>query len=139
MVRWSCRAAMVLLVACGVTDPSSTTLEVSGGVVSKATAAPIVGATVFFMFQPPYSSWKSAYALTQATTDASGRYRMEIGPPPGYAYPNCVTLHLEASAPGFQRGWASVSGGLSCSGSIEQAPIQLDPISGGLAQADAEL
>lgn len=135
MFRWSCWVGLVLLAGCGATGPSDSTerdskgprLRVSGTVQSAATGAAIAGATVFFMFQPAFSSWRDAYALTQATTDSTGRYSMEIGPPPGYAAPNCSTLHLEVSAPGYQSGWVTGLGG-SCSGSIEHEPITLNPL-----------
>lgn len=133
MLRWSCRAGLVLLAACGATGPSDSTgprLRVSGTVESATTGAAIAGATVFFMFQPAFSSAQTAYALTQATTDSNGRYSMEIGPPPGYGYPNCSTLHLEVSAAGYQSGWAGVLSPESpvCGGSIEHVPIKLNPL-----------
>ena len=132
MIRWFCSAGFVLLAACGVTgpdDPAGARLRVSGTVVSTTTGAPIAGATVYFMFQPPYSSWQTAAALTQATTDGSGHYSMEIGPPPGYGAPNLSTLHLEASAPGYTRGWFGILSRESTNGggSIERSPLQLSP------------
>lgn len=132
MMRWFGRAGVVLLAACGVTGPddSGARLRVSGTVVSTTTGAPIAGATVFLMFQPAFSSWQTAYALTQASTNGNGRYSMEIGPPPGYAAPNLSTLHLEASAPGYSRGWFGISSPESTHspGAIEHSPIQLSPL-----------
>jgi len=73
-------------------------LQVAGHVRSSVNNASIAGARVELWF----AAFGQPSRMLRATdTDVSGAFALEIGPPPGYAFPNCSTLHLEVSASGF--------------------------------------
>jgi hypothetical protein len=88
--------ALVLAVACG-TEPEPR-LRINGHVNSSVTGAGIPNARVELWF----ATFTQGPLLLQATTtDSAGAFALDIGPPPGYGWPNCATLHLEVSAAGF--------------------------------------
>ena len=84
------------VLGCG-TEPEPHLL-LSGRVVSATSGAGISTARVELWFakafEPAYM-WKVTY------TDDTAAFAFDIEPPPGYSFPNCVTLHLEVSANGF--------------------------------------
>jgi hypothetical protein len=127
MRQWFSRATLVLLAAC--TDPEPT-LQITGVVLSAETGSPIAGAHVELWFRAAFDP--ATQILSEATTGIRGRFSMVIGPPPGYAYANCLTLKLAVSAPGYYGfgPYASIGGAddPDCkAGAIEVPPIRLNP------------
>lgn len=86
------------LAGCGITD-SEPSLLVSGAVYVQESDSragePIEGARVRVVHE-------SETTLAWADTDESGRFSLEVGAPPGYSYPNCYSMSVEAEAEGFQ-------------------------------------
>ena len=73
-------------------------LRVTGHVRSSVSNAGIASARVELWFA---ALGQPRQMLRATDTDAGGAFALEIGPPPGYAFPNCSTLHLEVSASAF--------------------------------------
>lgn len=98
----ACRPDLLLAIgfmsaiACG-TEPESR-LRINGHVMSSVTDAGIPNARVELWFA---TFTQGPLMLQATTTDSTGAFGLDIGPPPGYGTPNCSTLHLEVSAEGF--------------------------------------
>lgn len=115
-------AAGLVAVAMSCATEPEPRLRISGTVQSAATGAPIAGALVELWFGTYFSPDR---VLRDTTTDSSGRFVLEIGPPPGYSFPNCSTLHLEVKAVGFMLGLSGVGG---CPAGAWDTTILLTPL-----------
>ncbi len=125
MIRWFCLAAAVLLSACA-TEPEPV-LMVLGTVHSRATQAPIAGARVVLRYREPFAAFNDAVFLEAATTRDDGGFDIAVVPQPGHNLRNCLLLHLEVSAPGFN-GQGCIPIGGADSPQCEAGAVQVPPI-----------